>query len=250
MTGSHERQISPGTEAHLRELLDNQNTYRPSPEYAQQLGDREALLFVAPAAGGKSFIMETVARLSDRHVIAGNNTSRGPRPDDKGRRYGYIDYSDQGFAPVFAEIARGEVVQYGVFPGALDLYFTRASDFYGEINMMDALAGSIDGIQSIPFRHVSAVSLVTEAGSWLHRFNQRFPVGHEKRGSRIAQAVESLTWSLDQSETDMFWVENITNEPEITAQHIVGLSDGRYMYEPRLRRVAEQCLKAVQRLEA
>ncbi len=245
--------LSPETEHHLLDLQANQTNYRPDPEIQRQLGDKVAILLVAPSCGGKNTVMDATTKADDdRFCVMGTITSRVPRAGDNPDLYTYYDHTDDGLAELFARIDTHELVQYAVSPyEPYYVYGSGIGDYPKIFCMGDIFSDAVDPYRSLGFDRVIAISLVTEPDVWLPRFNERFPVGDPNRAGRISHAKRSLLWSLAQQESaGHVWVENPSLRPiGQAADWIIQIAEaGPGPDGTRLRAMAQATLKLLEEM--
>jgi guanylate kinase len=241
--------LSPETTAKLDTLYREQNTYRPNSGIEQVLRGKEILMFVGATCEGKNTIMEAVAEQDPRFKIVGTLTSRDPRDSDT-TPYTYYPHTDEGLRELLARIDRHDVVQYAINPHTHHIYGSELDDYFSEYNMGDVFASAVEGFRQLGFRRALAFTIITAPDPWLHRFNDRFPLGHPLRAARRDEAVESFQWSLAQAGANHYWIENTDGRPEIAAAEIIQVASHASNGMPSARVLAEASLKAALTLEA
>jgi hypothetical protein len=229
-------------------LAHAQNIYRPNGDISTQLAQKSIFLLVGATCVGKNTIMEALAGLDSRFHIIGTRTSREPRASDDPRVYTYYQNTDEGLQGVLDSISRGEVVQYVINTRSQLIYASTLADYSGEYAIGDTLSSAVADFQHLGFKHVTAISVVTDPVAWLARFEERFPPGDPHRQARRDEAIESLTWSLAQTGDGHFWVENIAGQPEVAAREVIQIADGQSRGTIKAQALAEASLAAAQQI--
>jgi hypothetical protein len=235
--------ISTGTQKQLETLFANQDSYRPSPEIVQQLQDKTIVMLVGATCEGKNTVMEAVTKLDAQFRISGRFTSREPRAGDDPNEYTYFENSDQGLAPLLADIDQYKVVQYVVNPHAGLIYGTMPSDYAGTYNLSDIFSSGVETFHQLGFQRSLAVTIISTTDVWRLRFDERFPLGHPQRKARRDEAIESFTWSLNQPMGKHFWVENIDGDPMIAAKQVQDICLHNGHGQPDARQLAQKSLE-------
>ena len=235
--------ISEATQRLLQKLHQLQNDYQPAPATSAELSTKTLIMIVGATCVGKNTIMQALASSDPQFSIAGTFTSRPPRADDDPAAYTYYDHTDEGLQPILERIAEKKVVQYAVNPHSLFLYGSEPNDYSSDFAIRDVFSSAVEGFRQLGFKYTPTVTLVTQPDVWRSRFDVRFPVGHPDRTARRDEAVDSLGWSLSQSD-DHYWVENVDGQPELAANEIKAIALGESQGQPQARALAEACLKA------
>lgn len=242
--------ISTETEERLRRLLNEQPSYKPSPDILAQIAHKDVWCFVGASCMGKTTIMHALLNLNPGYGEFVVFTSREPRAEDNKARYTYYEHTDQGLAELLDKIEQKRVVQYNINPFSLLVYGSEASGYSHEHNIGDIFASSIDGFRQLGFGSVHVISVVTSYATWLQRFNERFPVGDPRREARRLEAASSLRWSLSQVDVpDHYWILNDTTPNEV-AQQLVVATGAKPQTDPTILAVAEECLRQIEGLQA
>lgn len=241
--------ISEDTEQKLAELFAVQDTYRPNESIAQQLANKTMLMFVGATCEGKNTVMEAVAALDKRFAITGNITTRPPRSDDDPSRYTYYEHTDQDLQALLARIERREMVNYAINQHTKYVYTGALSDYPTEYNLGDVVSNAVTGYRQLGFKKTFAFTVITNPAVWLKRFEERFPLGHPQRKARRDEAIESFTWSLAQTSTDHYWVENVDGKSELAAQTVLDVCLRGGAGRPGARKLAEASLEAAKQIQ-
>lgn len=220
----------------IQQAADFQVKYRPNPVISEQLHEKTMLMFVAPGASGKTYIMDYITKLDNRFQSVVDFTTRSPRADDDPKLFRYISHDDEHIDKILAEINQGELVQYVVHPSG-QFYGTEIHDFPSTYNMLATLSFAVSQLQNLPFKQTFVLGIIAEPQTWQHWFNIKFPVSHPERQKRIKEAVASLTWLLEQPEESVYWIVNREGVAEQAAQSI--LDAVLYTKRDDARKVAE-----------
>ena len=234
----------------VEQLYRIQTDYRPSDAVRKQLQEKSLIMVIGAACEGKSTVIAEVVRQDPRFGIAGSFTTRDPRPDDIEKPYTYYPHTDDGLAQLFSRIGHRQVVSYAVHPFSKHIYGTELTDYPKAYSLLDTIATSVAGFREYGFNATEAVTIITTAEKWLARFNERFPEGHPQRAARRDEAIQSFSWSLEQTDTDHFWVDNSGDTPEKAAQTIIQIALGKSKGDPEARRLCEESLAAAQKMTA
>lgn len=242
--------ISEETEERLRRLLAAQPTYEPKQSVLAAIAQRTVVCFVGATGMGKSTIMQRLADEDSRYGQRHNFTSREPRDSDSLGSYTYYPHTDAGLAKLLDRIEHNEVLQYNINPYSLLLYGSEGDGYPFEINMGDMVPNTVDGFRNLGFKSVQVLSVVTEPGSWLERFDARFPLGDKGRDARRLEAIHNLEWSLAQTNPDHAWVINRDDELDTAVSMAKRALDGRATHQAEARGMAEACLTTIRGLLA
>jgi guanylate kinase len=204
----------------IQQAADFQADYRPNPAITTQLHEKSMVMLVAPAASGKTHLMEYATRLDNRFQPVVDFTTRDPRLDDDPRLFRYIPHDDKHINKILAKINRRELVQYVVHPSG-QFYGTEIHDFPSTYNMLATLSFAVNQLQSLPFKQTFVLGIIAEPQTWHRWFNIKFPPSHPEREKRIKEAIASLTWLLEQPEGSIYWIINKEGAAEQAAQSIL-----------------------------
>ncbi len=192
--------------------------------------------------------MNATAKLHPDFARVSGFTSRKPRPNAEPELYQYITHDEAGFAPIFQEIKRGELVQYAIHPTTHALYATRLHDFSGTYSLLDTFAYVVEGLRQLPFKQTLTVGLVTDPKTWRKWLDERYSNNNSERTKRLEEAILSLTWLLRQPEGDILWLENISGELSHTAQQLIDLCLGKQLSSHYAKNLAKGCLEMAQQM--
>ncbi len=231
----------------LNQLHQTQDNYEPKLAIADRLASKTIVMLVGATGEGKNTVMDAIVNLGQRFHVTGNRTSRDPRDDDEPGRYVYIPRTDRDLHRVCKAIERHKVVQYAINPYSHLLYYTTLDDYRTEFNIADVFSSLIDNFHRLGFRNAFTITLVSDPDVWLERFTMRFPHNDPERQARRDEAIESLTWSLSQKH-DHFWVHNIDGSPEVAAQTIIQICQGKSHGNPSASQLAAGSLEVAQNI--
>ena len=213
--------LSPDVTARLEAARQQEATYRPNAEVAAALGEKNLVMFVGPAAVGKSYLQN---RIVDRDIDCGRVsvfTTREAREDDEPGMFRCIPHDDEHVVPLLDKIERGEVVQYAVHPTSGRLYGSELSDYGKQFNLLATLSGIVNNLRQLPFQTTTVIGLAVEPDIWLRRFYDR-PMSDDERQKRLGEAVVSLQWLLDPAHLqEVIWVDNTSEDDSGAVQAII-----------------------------
>jgi guanylate kinase len=190
-----------------------------SLETVRLLGEKTLVLLVAPSAAGKSTVMNRLVKTDGRFVRVSGFTSRIPREDDETDLYRYIAHDAGGLQDLLEESLKGDVVQCARHLGTGFFYGTSIHDYGGEYNCKDVLSGYVDGFRALPVKNTHTFSLVCDPNHWIGRLVERYDdVTDPDLQYRLAEAEESLEWSLNDSQT--IFIRNNDGEATQAAQSV------------------------------
>lgn len=237
--------LSPEIQARLNHARYNENDYQPNAAIAEAIGNKAIVMVVAPAAVGKTTVMDQVVHLSPDFGRVPVFSTRDARPDDEPGMFRLSPHDDTHVSQLLDKIERRDVVQYAVHPTQGTIYGTEAGDYPAKYNLLATLSSVVKGMRALPFEQTFTIGLITDPDHWQQWFNERFPDAHKDRRKRLNEAEQSLEWLLGDDQT--LWLYNQPGASEQTAQtliHIVERED-----QPKdLRHEAEQLLAATKTL--
>lgn len=204
----------------LEQAKRMQTEYMPNAQITSHLLGKNILMFVAPAATGKTFIMNQVAALDPRFTRVPVFTTREPRPDDDTGMFRILPHDEEHIESILSRIEAGDIVQYVVHPSGR-LYGSELQDYLGEYNMLATLSDVVPQLSGLPFKQALAVGVVTDEATWESWLSARFPEGNPQRQQRIREAIHCLEWLLAQDPSTLIWVNNIAGQGEQTAKYII-----------------------------
>ncbi|HET8709385.1 MAG TPA: hypothetical protein VFL85_03835 [Candidatus Saccharimonadales bacterium] len=239
--------LSPETQARLDQARAHENDYRPNASISQQLGDKALVMVVAPAAIGKSTIMQRAVELSDDFAMVPVFSTRDARPDDDPALFRLSPHDDEHVNQLLNKIDAREAVQYAIHPTQGTIYGTEASDYPAKYNLLATLSNVVAGMRELPFNHTYTIGLITDANHWRQWFDARFPVQHKDRQKRLKEAAQSLEWLL--ADNQVLWLYNQPEAHDETARSLIDLVQDNA--EPAdLRQQATELLIAARELQA
>lgn len=206
------------------------------------LSQKELVMIVGPAAIGKSTLMKRAVELDDSFGAVSGFTSRPPRSNDETGRYRYIGGDD-----IEAVIDSPDTIQYAVHPTTGFVYGTQLQDYSAQYNLLDALASVADQLRALPFRKTTIISLTAPSIHWQEWFFARYPSASAERRKRLEEAVQSIQWSLNQTEHP--WLVNHQSDVDSVATNLIYIvKNGTPTAQVNGRQVAEDLLTTIQTL--
>ena len=229
----------------ITQARQKQSFYTPNDMVRAHLQHKNMIMFVAPAATGKTFVMNKIAAMNDAFGRVPVFTTRPPRADDDPGMFRTMPYDEAHVREILQKIDQGSLVQYVVHPAGW-FYGSEVQDYPAEYNMLATLSGAVHHIAQLPFRRVFIVGVVTEVKEWEAWLNERFPAGSSERIKRLHEAIDSLTWLLNQPAGSLIWVNNKPGQIDQTARKAIDAilynkrtEDAIYLAEKMLRRAKE-----------
>jgi ribonuclease HI len=216
--------LSHDTQARLDQARLHENDYRPNDEICRQIGDKVLIMVVAPAAVGKTTVMDRAVQLNDEFARVPIFSTREPRPDDEPGMFRLSPHEDNHVAQLLDKFETRQVVQYAIHPTQGTIYGTEARDYPARYNLLATLSTVVDGLRKLPFEQTHTIGLITDSAHWQKWFNDRYPANHPERGKRAREAVQSLEWLLSDQET--LWLYNRPDELDETAQDLIDIVQG------------------------
>ncbi len=175
-------------------------------------------MIVGPAAIGKSTLMRTVSKLDTRFGYVRSFTTRPDRGDGQ-TTYRHITNGEADQIKT-----SGEAITFLEHPTTGIIYGTDAASYSAEINLLDTLATTVNLYRSLPFKRTITISLTADPDDWETWLRARYPVASEERNKRLAEAVLSIDWSLEQK-NQSHWLINRQNDVTRSAQQLIALVD-------------------------
>jgi ABC-type cobalamin/Fe3+-siderophores transport system ATPase subunit len=219
----------------------------PNAEIAAQLKEKNLVMFVGPAAVGKSYLMN---RIMERDIDFGRVavfTTREAREDDEPGMFRNIPHDDANLIPLLAKIQRGEVVQYAIHPTSGRIYGTEPGDYPRSFNMLATLSGVVNHLRQLPFQTTHVIGLAVEPDVWLRRFYAR-PMSPEERAKRLQEAIVSLQWLLNPANIpEITWVNNTSEDDSAAVQSVINAVKYNKPGDDTALRVAQAMLERLQK---
>ncbi len=213
--------LSPEVAARLTQAANQEVAYAPNESIASQLKEKNLVMFVGPAAVGKSYLMN---KILDRDIDFGRVsvfTSRDARDDDEPGMFRYIPHDDTNISQLLDKIDAGEVVQYAVHPTSGRIYGSEITDYAKSFNTLATLSGIVNSLRQLPFETTHVIGLAVDPDIWLQRFNSR-PMAPDERIKRLSEAVVSLEWLLDPAHMqEITWVNNSSSDESAAVQSVI-----------------------------
>lgn len=228
----------------IDELRSLERDYQANTDIQQQLGEKSLVLLVAPAAAGKSTLMNNLVASDDRFSRISGFTTREARPDDEAELYRYIQPDVASLKGILDQVRARELVQYAVHPTTGKIYGTELSDYPNEYNCKDVLGHAVQGFRSLSARSTYSFGLVCKPQQWINRLLDRYDSADPELKKRLAEARFNIEWSRDDSRTVL--VENSNGDLDRASQEIIGRVTGTHTttrnHQPRLNALAEAML--------
>jgi hypothetical protein len=213
--------LSPQVTARLAEAAARQTNYVPNQTVSSQLREKNLVMFVGPAAVGKSFLMNKIVERDIDFGRVSVFTSRDAREDDEPGMFRYLPHDDEHISQLLDKIDRGEVVQYAVHPTSGRIYGSEITDYAKPFNMLATLSGIVNSLRQLPFETTHVVGLAVDPDIWLQRFNSR-PMAPDDRAKRLGEALGSLQWLLDLAHIqEVTWVNNSSSDESAAVQSVI-----------------------------
>lgn len=146
-------------------------------------------------------------------------TTRAKR-DSENSSYDHVSVED------IEQLRRsGEIVTEVSFPATNDIYGTTPNSYGATFNLLDTLSHTVDTYQSLPFKTTLTVIVTADPTDWQTWFDERFPIGHEKRTARLREAKQSIEWSLNH-EAEHAWLVNQPGRAAERAAQLIAFARG------------------------
>jgi len=212
--------LSSDVTTRLQQAASRQSSYVPNDTITAQLKEKNLIMFVGPAAVGKSYLMN---RIVERDVDFGRVavfTTREARPDDEPGMFRNIPHDDSHVTQLLDKIEAGEVVQYIVHP-TNRIYGSEITDYAKSFNMLATLSTVVNSLRQLPFQTTHIIGLAVEPDVWLRRFYNR-PMPADERSKRLSEAIVSLQWLLDPAHLqEITWVDNTSEDDSTAVQSVI-----------------------------
>jgi len=217
--------LSQATLARLDHIRDVAPSYMPNDETLQKLTGTVLIELIAPAAEGKSRIMDEVAALDPDFSYVTGLTTRSPEARDVAGRYRYFN-SDQEINELADSVDKRELVQYVTHPTTKHIYGSSPEDYRTVYCLLDTLYSAVADLDEIPFKAIFKIAIVSDGKEWMARFLERYPEANEERAKRLKEAKQCLEWQLQQDPQSIIWIENKMGEADQAARELVSIARG------------------------
>lgn len=178
-----------------------------------ELSKKTLVMIVGPAAIGKSTLMNEIVRQKpESYGYVKSFTTRSRRPGET-THYDFISREK-----ALSLNQSGKTITYLDHPTTHDLYGTTAASYTAPTNLLDTLSGSVEGYRKLPFARTVTISVTTPAAQWKQWFLARYPEPSDEALKRLAEAKQSITWSLQDQET--LWLINDSSIEHVAARCI------------------------------
>jgi len=239
--------LSPSVVARLAQAATTQSAYMPNAEVAAKLQEKNLVMFVGPAAVGKSYLMNRVVERDVDFGRASVFTTREARRDDEPGMFRIIPHDDANLTSLLDKIQKGEVVQYAVHPTSGRVYGTEPGDYPKSFNTLATLSGVVDHLRQLPFQTTHVIGLAVEPAIWLRRFYDR-PMSAEERSKRLREASVSLEWLLDPAHIpEITWVNNTSEDESTAVQSVINAVKYNKRGDDAALRIAHSMLERLQK---
>ena len=231
--------LTPETEHRLQRALEREKTYQPNSRVQRELGSRSLVMIVAPAAMGKTFLMQSILRQDERFGMSATLSTREPRADDNPKLFRLVKHTDENLQTILGKIEHGDLVQYAIHPSEHTFYGSELEDHPYKHNMLATLSGGVEQLLHVGFANTTIIGLVAPPSDWSKWFNQRYPAADPKRLGRLHEAERSYKDLL--ARDDVHWVINREGYVDEATHSTIAAVDG--VYEPN-----EEALAYIQRI--
>lgn len=182
------------------------------------LSDKTLVMVVGPAAIGKSSLMHAVTQVDTRFGYVRSFTTRPARGDGMST-YRHISFDEA------SELKRtAAAITFLTHPTTGHIYGTDDESYGASINLLDTLSSSVELYRSLPFKRSIVISLTASPDTWQSWLYKRYPQPSLERRSRLTEAVQSIEWSLGQTENH-YWLVNHPDRLRSTAERLIELID-------------------------
>lgn len=218
--------LRPDIESRLAEARKNQDAYRPGEDIARQIASHTLTMVVAPAAMGKTFLMNKATAIDSNFQRTPILTTRGPRRDDDPGMFRCFPHDDAHVGQILGDIDAQTLVQYAVHPTNGTIYATEAEDYEPKrYNLLATQSGAVASLSQAGFEQTHVVGLIASPGQWRYWFDRRYRGDQtDERTKRLAEAALSLDWLLEQS--DINWLINDEGQGNRAAKELVAITRG------------------------
>ncbi len=211
--------LSPEVAARLERARAAEKDYQPNDAVASQLAEKTLVMFVAPVAVGKSFLMNRTVETDGDFSRVPVFTTRDPREDVAPGLVRCFPHDVGHVSALLDIIENGEIVQYAVHPTSGRIYGSEITDYPNEYNMLATLSGGVEQLRKLPFKGTSTLGIAVRPDIWLQRLDKRYPEASSERTKRLAEAALSLDWLL--ADQDATIIDNTASDPNAAVQSII-----------------------------
>ncbi len=213
--------------------------YQPNEEVAEHIRGITLVPIIGPFAVGKTTCQTAAAELDPAFGAVQSFTTRQRRADEPEEAYHFIEHTPENLRTVVEKMHRRSLVQCTVHPSTGYVYGSEPAGYTHAFATLDTLATAVDDLSTLPFQAIRRIGLVAPQEQWTARIDQRRrhdPT--ENLTKRLREAVQSLTWLLDQG-PELPWVVNRNGHHLVAACEIIGLARGRLEPTPANRSYGE-----------
>lgn len=190
--------------------------YRPNDAILNEVRKKIFVAAVGPPGVGKSTTFDKVALLDGDFGRTGSVMTRNPEPRDDPQFCRYISKEQ-----ALRLIERREFVNYIVHPTTHNVYGTEVDMYSHTYNMLETLPGAVNYFQSLGFKTMHALYIVTEPDAWQAWFNERYKEKNQERAKRLEEARLSLEWSLAQTDATLTYILNEPGKINMAAKKVI-----------------------------
>lgn len=199
----------------------NQAKYQPDPAIAAQIKEKGLIMFVGPAASGKSYLMNHISDSDKAFQRVSVFSTRDPREDDELGMFRFYPHDNDNLTILLDKIEARQVVQYAIHPTSGRIYGSEIEDYKGTFNMLATLSGVVGQLSQLPFSSTHVIGLAIQPDIWQKRFNARYPEASVERTKRLQEAIVSLEWLLEDDQPTITWADNTSTSSDITVQLVI-----------------------------
>lgn len=224
--------------------------YSPKdPDTIDRLNRTVMACVIGPVAVGKNTVISEALRANDDFGKVVSFTTREQRAGEESDTYRFRPHNADTLQTVNRQMKEGSLVQCAVHGNTGRVYWSDKDAYTRPFMLLDTLASSVPAIKDMPFERVEQVTIVAYPQTWQGRMLKRAGEiqNKEEMKGRIAEAVSSLEWSLQQGD-EMAWVVNHQGLAAQAAGDLRGLIRHTAQPEPKNRRVGEQLLQSIKML--
>lgn len=194
-------------------------------ESTHVIADKHLVMLIGPTAVGKSTVMNAVVAQDNEFKRVLGFTTRPPRSNDEPGQYRYMSHQT-----VEELIAAGQVLQHVVNPANGHVYGTTGADYPGRYNVKDTLSRAVADFRQLPFESTRVISLTVPAGPWHQWLDMRYPEPSTERTMRLREAKESIEWSLQQTASHTWLINQPGRENDVAKSLIDMVRGGESQY--------------------
>jgi guanylate kinase len=240
--------LSPETQKRLQTAHSAEKTYRPNDTIAATLRKKTLTMIVAPAAAGKTFVINHLEQADKDFGAVSTFSTRDARSDDLPGMFQLYPHDDTSIDDLLDRIDAKEVVSYVIHPTSGRIYGTSIEGYTHTHNVLATLSSVVAQFRQLPFEKTVVIGLAVQPEVWRHRFHTRYPHKNDEYAKRIAEAISSLDWLLAPEQRSLIqWVDNTSDNPDQTIQSVINIVKYNYQGNPVAREYAKEMLAEAMR---